>query len=253
MGLLLVAVVAIGIFALPSTMALFGGQHNWYDLGPAGNDVPCEKCHADVFDELSNSGPHVNMECWFCHRTGSITSITYASGEGNSSVPGQEAHAASTVECMACHIGFTAPSNHPSEWDQSEDCVKCHGGKFPAGNYILEAGGFGLVTWNSSDTGAKAAHKAFVDNASSDPLMDGANEACITCHTHVAIDINWTHKYLMSLDADGSNGTWVLSGFSATGNYNQTTYGNMTGGNTGVTDPVVDISPTPVGYDPSNP
>jgi len=28
-----IAVIAIGIFALPSTVSLFSGQHSWYDLG----------------------------------------------------------------------------------------------------------------------------------------------------------------------------------------------------------------------------
>ncbi|MDY6959612.1 MAG: hypothetical protein SVK08_10705, partial [Halobacteriota archaeon] len=85
-------------------------------------------------------------------------------------------------------------------------------------------------------------------------LMEGANEACITCHTHVAIDINWTHAYKMSLDADGSSGgDWVVDNFITEGTYNVTTYGNMSGETTGVTDPVIEIDPEPIGYIPENP
>ncbi|MDY6959819.1 MAG: hypothetical protein SVK08_11765, partial [Halobacteriota archaeon] len=204
--LMLVAVLAVGIFALPSTVAMFGGQHNWYNLEPAGNDVPCVKCHADIYDELYNSvGPHDEMECWYCHRTSNLTGYTYASGDGTTSVPGQEAHAASTVECMACHEGFLSNLDHPSEWNY--DCEKCHGGTYPAGNYNLAAGGFNLTVnapgqgGDNSDTGTKAAHMDFVnDSITESQLMEGANEACITCHTHTAIDINWTHAYKMSLD-----------------------------------------------------
>ena len=52
------AVIAIGLFALPGTVAMFGGQHDWYDLNPDGNDVSCEKCHADIYAEM-NSMPYV--------------------------------------------------------------------------------------------------------------------------------------------------------------------------------------------------
>ncbi len=77
LALLAIAVIATGTFTLPSTVSLFTGQHVWYNLNDEGNDVPCEKCHADVADELGNSGPHVNMECWYCHRTGNLTDYSY--------------------------------------------------------------------------------------------------------------------------------------------------------------------------------
>ena len=264
----MVAVLAIGIFALPGTIAMFGGQHNWYDLGPSGNDVPCEKCHADVYDEMSNTGPHANMSCWYCHRTGNLTGYTYAVGDGTGSIPGQEAHAASTVECMECHEGFVADASsgdcgschfgatsvHPVEWRDDTLCGDCHlgySGDSFHGNQI-EAGGFNL-TVTSNDTGIKAAHKAFVDDSISEGLMEGANEACITCHTHVAIDINWTHKYKMSLEADGSSGDWMVDNFITEGTYNVTTYGNMSGETTGVTDPVVDVVEPTGAFDENNP
>lgn len=271
LGLILVAVIAIGIFALPSTMAMFGGQHNWYDLGPSGNQVPCVKCHADVYDEYSVTGVHGALSygiasnvtgpdpdaaCDACHRVANAT-LTVASGDGSGSVPGQEAHAASTVACMECHGGDwgnlgTVGSRH---YDKPEYlvCNDCHFAPPPAlplGS--IDAGGFGL-TPNPLDTGTAAAHKAFVDNSTLDLLMEDSNEACITCHTHVAIDINWTHRYKMAFTADSTSGEWVLSNFITEGDYNVTTYGNMSGGTTGATDPEVTISPTPPGYDPTNP
>ncbi|MDY6866113.1 MAG: hypothetical protein SVY15_09125 [Halobacteriota archaeon] len=257
--LMLVAVLAVGIFALPSTVAMFGGQHNWYDLEPSGNDVPCEKCHADVFDELYNNvGPHDEMECWYCHRTSNLTGYTYASGDGTTSVPGEEAHAASTVECMACHEGlasacadchFGITSKHPVEWEDFSRCGDCHasytgdgGGSVHGGAGILKAGGFGLTIDTTNDTGTNAAHMDFVLGSKDEnsTLMEGTNEACITCHTHTAIDINWTHAYKMSLDArQTSAGVWELSNFKTEGSYNVTTYGNMSGETTGVTEPEV--------------
>ncbi|VUT27947.1 MAG: putative multiheme cytochrome c [Candidatus Syntrophoarchaeum sp. GoM_oil] len=109
----MVAVLAIGIFALPNTAALFSGQHSWYDLGAGGNDVPCEKCHGDIADEMNSmpagvGAPHRTYPCAHCHRISGFgendgNGMTYASGNGNGSTPGKEAHAASTVECMDCH------------------------------------------------------------------------------------------------------------------------------------------------------
>ena len=247
-ALLMVAIIAIGIFALPSTMAMFGGQHNWYDLGPTGNDVPCIKCHADVYDEFgmtgvhgtlsggaasNETGPNPDAACGACHRT-DLTGYVYASGDGTGSTPGQEAHAASTIACMECH---------------------------EEGTIYPWAGGFENFTTSEFDYnnsvagyGSKAAHNDFVEGAIADPLMEDSNEACITCHTHVAIDIDWTHAYKMRLNAvQDSVGDWTCDDFITEGTYNVTTYGNMTGETTGVTDPVVDITPAPPGYDPTNP
>ena len=128
--LVVTAVVAIGIFALPSTISLFAGQHAWYNISDVGNEVPCEKCHADIAEEMKKiTGPHTGetgherFKCDYCHRTFDLNDYgdnpsqninqsifsryyyTYASGDGTGAQPGVEAHAASTVPCMYCHSG----------------------------------------------------------------------------------------------------------------------------------------------------
>ena len=52
--ILIIAIMlaATGIVILPQTVSLFAGQHYWYNLSGYGNDVPCEKCHADVAEEM---------------------------------------------------------------------------------------------------------------------------------------------------------------------------------------------------------
>ncbi|MDY6865112.1 MAG: hypothetical protein SVY15_03965 [Halobacteriota archaeon] len=258
MALILVAIIAIGIFALPSTVAMFGGQHNWYDLSPEGNQVPCEKCHADIAGEMSVTGAHRNLSCEHCHRTdGAVGS--YAGDWDGSVNPGTGAHAASTEDCMICHDGEYGDTNFthyniPST-PNNENCVKCHPAYFGSGDiYPPTAGGFGISS-DPDDNGTYAAHLAFILDSKDDnsTLMVGTNEACIACHTHVAIDINWTHRYKMSLDADGSSGGWLVDNFLTEGTYNVTTYGNMSGGTTGSTDPEIEIIPGPEGFDPENP
>ncbi len=98
-SLALIALVGIGVFALPSTVALFSGQHSFYNIDATGNQVPCTKCHGDVKAELSSSGfsattgthgPHANFRCEYCHRaeagyaTGddAVVSITYSNITG---------------------------------------------------------------------------------------------------------------------------------------------------------------------------
>ncbi len=282
MMLLAVAVVAIGTFALPSTVSLFSGQHTWYDLGAKGNDVPCEKCHADIEAEMNAGvGPHTGetgygrFECGYCHRVfpiehknASFATYTYASGDGTAAEPGKEAHAASTVACMYCHSGNESDvyswGRHDEESDcllchadnglgpgyppsidevhgnakyfNNEDCYKCH--LYKNGGIITikipPAGGFNLTT-DPSDTGEMAAHKTFVMNAISNPDMEDANEACIACHTHVAVKIMWTHAYSLEFNASFEDGLFPpthfnVSDLTANGTYNVTVYGNGTGG-----------------------
>ena len=156
-----VAVVAIGTFALPSTVSLFSGQHTWYDLSGRENNVPCEKCHADIAEEMEQLvGPHTNetgygrFKCEYCHRVFPIDqdedptpyggdgydgpdqninqtleqnyNFTYASANGTTTVvPGKEAHAASTVPCMYCHSGHEYGGAH-AVGAPPLDCKSCH-------------------------------------------------------------------------------------------------------------------------------
>lgn len=237
-ALVSLAVVAIGIFALPSTVSLFAGQHVWYDLTPDGNDVPCEKCHADVVAEMeSQIGPHTGemghgrFECGFCHRISEL--YTYASGSGTGSTLGKEAHAASTIPCMHCHSGKTA---HGEAFEMGQ-CLKCHGMGIIAD---FDAGGFGLSEVDDdskNDSGNKSAHLKFVLDAMNDTTLAGANEACIACHTMIGVKITWTHarvlEFAIDVGAPQTTATgvhnWTMSEWSVNGTANATVWGNTTG------------------------
>jgi len=230
MIMLTIALLAISIFVLPVTLSLFSGQHCWYNLSAGGNQVPCEKCHADVAEEMNAlAGPHTGetgfgrLKCSYCHRLPPVwrrnttfENYTYASGDGTGSQPGVESHAASTIPCMYCHSGdksgvkhtgwasgncwgcHQAPNQNPNyrpahegRYTNSEDCRRCHGNAHTGDvYYIPPAGGFSLTT-NASDTGSHAAHKTFVMNAISNPDMEDANEACIGCHTKIRVESNF--------------------------------------------------------------
>ena len=214
----------MGIVALPYAVSLLTGQHTWYDLGGNGNDVPCEKCHADVAEEMGVlTGPHTGetgfgrMKCEYCHRfppvwrrNQTFESYTYASVNGSDVTPGKESHAASTVPCMYCHSGdrygvrhanyatggcwglchhADSPPPHEGRYTDDEDCRRCHANAHTGHvYYIPPAGGFGLTT-NASDTGTNASHISFVQGAIGNDTMEDANEACLACHTKMSVEI----------------------------------------------------------------
>jgi len=73
LAIVLIALVGIGIFALPSTVALFAGQHSFVNIDATGNQIDCIKCHGDVAVELTSGqvgtyAPHAGFSCELCHR-----------------------------------------------------------------------------------------------------------------------------------------------------------------------------------------
>ena len=106
-ALLAIAVIAIGIFALPSTVSLFSGQHTWYGLEDEGSQVPCMKCHGDIEEEMvsGDNGVHKNLSSptCDCHR---VSGTGVADGDdigGRKFIPGTTSHATETIAYMLCH------------------------------------------------------------------------------------------------------------------------------------------------------
>ena len=252
--LMTVAIAAVGIIAMPSTISLFSGQHMWYNI--SGNEkLPCIKCHADVYAEYLMTGVHgtlsgggsswetgnkPNDACYACHRLAYANkSITYASGAGTGATPGVQAHAASTVACMACHE-FNASFNPAAG--------------FPAGGFenpYGNASGLGITdgitedpvsglafnyTNGTTNPGGHAAHQGFIEGAIVNTKMEDANEACIACHTGIPVQINWTHAANLVLNATYIPGYQIppthfkAHDFSENGTVLVISYGNWSGG-----------------------
>jgi hypothetical protein len=205
---LTIAIIAIGVFALPNTLALFSGQHTF---DKPGNTTICAKCHSDVISEIQAGSYHKsliptsgsNTECKGCHTTSTIGSnlIPLGNGTGNASgsynvgfnistgnftrangsnITGYGAHAAITVECASCHYAV-----------------------------------------NFTDD----AHRSFSDNSTSQTWLKGANEICVGCHTKTRVEMTWARKggYNYSYDFMNSTGTFSFNN----------TFVNVTTNNTG--------------------
>lgn len=195
-----IGIAAIGLIALPQTLALFAGQHNFYDvISDGAAAVPCEKCHADIFTELNQPGSvnsvHLAQGCDGCH----TTTAPQKEGLTQGGAITADFHAAAAPACLDCHSGS---------------------GPGVDGRSIL--------------TGPEEVHKPFAQQANDTAkFLKGANEACIACHTHVAVKITWTKAQNMTLSAeeftnatDGTHG-WTVGNFATEGQVIVETYGNQ--------------------------
>jgi len=213
-GVLMFAVLAAGIFGLPSTLSLFSGQHSWYSIDADDNQIPCSKCHGDIGDEMvttgdKGNGVHVSMnKSCLCHR---VTGTGVADGDGvGQSKPGTTSHAAEAIACMLCHENNTRTGgNYPFAGGFNTSAInESASPAFTIYNY----------SWGDGTGGEHAAHNAFIGQAVKDDLMEDSNEACIACHTRIGLNITWTKKVCLEFNAgENETGVWTLSNFSATG------------------------------------
>jgi len=54
--MVMIALIGVGLFALPQTTALLTGQHSFINIDATGNQIDCVKCHGDVQVELGTTG-----------------------------------------------------------------------------------------------------------------------------------------------------------------------------------------------------
>lgn len=206
--LLGVAVIAIGIFIIPSTMSMFVGQHRWYSVRTASAQYDmCQRCHiAEVGEWQANTGAHNTYKTWvtsasgadpgcFCHQvnntnlasfgfnTSRMTNFGFeqfnASGSINSSNStwssawrsSSTPHAAVTIACIDCHYNASAQLNNTNE-----------------------------------------AHGAFY-NESKNSTYGTANTACMACHTMVGLNITITRvkSGIIISATHNANYTWTIN------------------------------------------
>ncbi len=133
--LLSVAVLSIGIFALPNTVSLFEGQHTWKNLTEVAGDNTCRKCHEDIYEEMHGAGNYVHwnvpgtkgtndvFRCSECH-TVDYDIGAYFQRNASGNVTG---HAATTIACLSCHSGLQGLKAGGNV------CFSCHNGPFGLG------------------------------------------------------------------------------------------------------------------------
>lgn len=184
--LLSIAVISVGLFAMPSTLSLFSGQHTFR----TGDNVSCEKCHADIYSEIGGALNQVHTTanftgsggsgCQGCHRTGTIGQIVLGNDTNNGTFTqnistNANAHAAVTLECVACHTAVAARISGSEE---------AHKAYYYASNY--------------------SANNSVIQ-------LKGANTACIGCHTHVRVNLTWKRLTDYNVTANATTGSWSVN------------------------------------------
>ena len=174
--LLSVAVLAIGLFVLPQTMAMFVGQHTWFSVRTAESQYElCQRCHeAEVQEWMQNDinhGAHstyagIEKDGCFCHQINSSRLEAWGlenvddhgfiqfnktgdmvDKESWEWRPNTTPHAALTVECIDCHRNAADQLNNPN-----------------------------------------SAHREFYNQTLGEP--EGSNNtACMACHTMIGLNI----------------------------------------------------------------
>ncbi|HUV83323.1 MAG TPA: hypothetical protein VMW53_09660 [archaeon] len=189
---ILLATLAIGLFALPAVVSTFLGSHEYI----APENVECQKCHPELYAELISSQSdhtHANadwtkkqaLDCNECH---TVSDLGGSPGGG---------HAARLVDCAICHnkVLFESTGESYLNWGHNVNdgtgiyyeygmgCKDCHivGANGYYGN--LSAVYFEIVDPN-------AAHYNFYMNSLNDSTLLGGSESCVGCHTHV--DLTFT-------------------------------------------------------------
>jgi len=222
MILLSVAVIAVGLFVLPQTMAMFVGQHTWFSVKTADSQyVMCQKCHVnEVAEWRANTGAHANYSAdlgggCFCHQINETAlgeyGLTSAIAPGaygfnftnwrwnytnNSNKVGGEPEWYNNTD--------PDPSNHEWEWGWRPgtgnvsphaavivDCVDCHWNEMQQINNPKSAH---FAFWNQTKTGS--------DNTGTDN-----NTVCMACHTHTHLNITWLRIEGLEIIANHTDAT----------------------------------------------
>lgn len=226
--LLTVAVIAVGLFALPSTMSLFSGQHTFYD----GANVTCSKCHQDIADELASSENKAHtssskLACEGCHKTdvddsdGKYNGANVSNGTWGFNSSGTygtvvfKAHAAVTVECLACH-GYNPTSKFSGVSAMITSSDEAHRIFYYESVSDKEIGDISQTTIAA----ASGTNFIWYTQANQTAIkLKGTNTACVGCHTHAVVNITWKRSVGYGLDVDTTSGAMDITAWSV----NQTT------------------------------
>ena len=209
MILLSVAVIAVGLFVLPQTMAMFIGQHTWFSVRTGESQYEmCAKCHVNEVAEWElnavNGGAHSRYEAefgtgCFCHQINTTALALYK-------VNLTAINASGYNYTHWCDI---ADLDNSSDWkwrptDTAHaaviiDCIDCH--------------------WNESQQlqNKASAHYEFWNQTKGGVGIGDNNTACMACHTHTHLNITWIRREGLIITANhtdvaaAANESWVLN------------------------------------------
>jgi len=134
----------------------------------------CLKCHPDIKQELDSSSHHTYFSCENCHYLNSSSNQT---------------HDAKSSQCLDCHA---LPLRIVTDLNNNTFMTPL-------------ARVFGENITNAES------HNPFVSGAMTNPLMEGENEACVSCHSAFNTNMNISRPEFIEWDVINSSGTWTIS------------------------------------------
>lgn len=191
--LLIMSVVSVGMFVLPSTLAMYTGQHTFI----SGDNVQCEKCHGAIV--LANGNAHSTFKCDDCHAEAFLgydnsLNITNYLSDGNAD---KRVHAAAiTINCIGCHSNPEYFYNYTTFNNGTKD---------------------GIVNVSYELEGTGSAHRYLNLNLTKNTGgFDDKDLVCVSCHTEVLVEVPSTEYVIgtIYLDNDG-DANWMYDDYQS--------------------------------------
>jgi len=230
--LLLLAVIVLGIYVLPSAIAKFAGSHTWeFNATTRVTALQCGKCHTYIKNEINNTNAQMYAGDAISAHLAASNNTNYVSNASGAPIyiPSLPASWDATYDnvCWMCHTvesGFTA-STHTKVTIRACTDIDCHGNYLnytdngvsapaaPTGTNITNC-----QIWNENICNVTGrinstsdAHKNFYYPLTayespygneggyqygSESTANGKYTygfvACLACHTHVGLSLNFT-------------------------------------------------------------
>lgn len=189
--ILMIAIVAIGVFALPTSLSIGQGQHKFLQAGSTGagqTDLVafCAQCHStDTLKSSEIDQSDTNLYYGSPNDVTKIHSSLFAPGAGG---------------CASCHAidggyaqqigGVRDPTNKVQHAAALPSCLKCHTTGYPGGNLMTKDV---MLELNAGTE----AHKNFATASPDDDIE------CIGCHTAVTKSGAVSYTYSPAVDVLG--------------------------------------------------
>lgn len=184
--LLVVALIIIGIYLLPTLAATFAGSHTMEVNQTTGVEaLRCTECHAYAFDELNST---IAQQVLQKHKN-AAGNTTYTQSWLQRNLNNQTTEGV----CYLCHSVIKAYENESHTGVVVRVCtdINCHGNNETTNNTMYDVGNVGPIL------GGKNAHEEWFDGMSNYTTRH-QNETlynytkgfftCLGCHTEVEVE-----------------------------------------------------------------
>lgn len=202
--LLIVAVVIMGVYVIPSAVAKYAGSHTWeYNQAEGAHGLDCEKCHDYIYDELNATT--YTRQVLDAHRS-AAGNTSYTTGWLNLTLDNSTQYGV----CQLCHLNqLSSTVSHTKVTVRACIDLDCHGNNATTNNTAYPEGGFGPLLGGSDPSSPTNVHMRVFNQLSGMP-GDRSNETgsdytkgfyfCIGCHTQANFEISrtgsesWNHS-----------------------------------------------------------